>query len=581
MRSLICYSALGAALLMPVAASAVSLVPMPASTSSDLTLNTKFTERRNLPRAIRDNPTGNNFAAPSSAIINGPSKAKVSLGVGFEGTSDYDSRALGRGLIPPDTMGAVGTTQYVQLINGSFSVYDKATGALAAPRIGDSTFWTNIGGGATGGDPRVLFDKPSNRWLAIGFDASGANLRIGVSETDNALGAWRSAVVTGVSGPNFPLGGLADYPTMSISGNSVLIGTNDFASTGNPASPFSFQGTTLNVLSRDAVFNAAGPDVSGLVKFETRGPFDTLAKDRGFAIQGVNSNERNSTATVVAASLFFFDNITYNVTNAGQANAAMTAQSYLSENGGSLFDDTQAGRQPVNGANARVLDTLDTRISANAWEVKGKIYFVNTVTPTGTDNVVVRITVMDKASGTVLSETDINDPSGAFDFFQGSLAVNRQGQVVVGYNRSGDVTTGQDGRVSVFARAFKTNADGTLSRFGEDLLIKQSVVDEYHNGSPEGQAAAGRQRWGDYSSVTLDPTNGQSFWVTGQFAREYNTLANHPEGNGSGFARWGTYIAEVNLANVPEPGTWLMMVAGFGLVGGSMRRRRTVDTVTA
>jgi PEP-CTERM motif len=564
-----------------LAAIAVALVtPTVASATDVLTLNTKFTERRNLPRAIRDPVEGSNVAEPSAFVLNSPSSAPLSLVRGFEGTSDYDSRALGSALIPPDTMGAVGTTQYVQLINGSFSVYSKATGALLAPRITDSNFWTSIGGGATGGDPRVLFDNRTNRWLAIGFDGSGANIRIAVSQTD-ALGAWKSAVVTGVSGSAFPLGGLADYPTLSLSGNSVLIGTNDFAR--NPAgspSAFSFRGTTLNVLNRSDIFSATGPDVSGLVKFETRGPFNTLDKDRGFAIQGVNSDSFTSTATVVSASLFFLDNISYNVQNAGAANATQSAQFYLSDRGGSLFDDTQPARQPVNGANARVLDSLDTRISANAWEVKGRIYFVNTVTPTGTDNTVVRITVMDKATGNVLSETDLNDPSGAFDFYQGSIAVNKAGQLVVGYNRSGDVTTGQDGRVSVFARGFKTNADGTLTAMGDAVLLKQSVVDEYHNGSPIGQAAVGRQRWGDYSAVNVDPLNMQSFWITGQFAREYNTLANHPNGNGSGFARWGTYIAEVNLNSVPEPGTWLMMVAGFGFVGVSMRRR-TAATVAA
>ena len=561
------------------AAVAVALItPTVVSAATELTLNTNFTERRNLPRAIRDPVEGSNVAEPSAFVFNGPSTAPLSLVRGFEGTSDYDSRALGSALIPPDTMGAVGTTQYVQLINGSFSVYSKATGALLAPRITDSNFWSSIGGGATGGDPRVLFDNRSNRWLAIGFDSTGTNIRIGVSQTDDALGAWKSAVVTGVSGSAFPLGGIADYPTLSLSGNSVLIGTNDFARTGSGG--FSFRGTTLNVLNRGDIFDAAGPDVSSLVKFETRGPFDTLAKDRGFAIQGVNSDSSTSTATVVAASLFFYDNLTYNVQNAGAANASMTAQSYLSDRGGSLFDDTNPGRQPVNGANARILDTLDTRISANAWEVKGRIYFVNTVTPTGTDNTVVRITVMDKATGNVLSETDLNDPSGAFDFYQGSIAVNKSGQVVVGYNRSGDVTTGQDGRVSVFARGFKTNADGSLTAMGDAVLLKQSVTDEYHNGSAIGQAGVGRQRWGDYSAVNVDPLNMQSFWITGQFAREYNTLENHPNGNGSGFARWGTYIAEVNLNSVPEPGTWLMMVAGFGFVGVSMRRR-TAATVAA
>jgi hypothetical protein len=32
---------------------------------------------------------------------------------------------------------------------------------------------------------------------------------------------------------------------------------------------------------------------------------------------------------------------------------------------------------------------------------------------------------------------------------------------------------------------------------------------------------------------------------------------------------------------VPEPATWAMMIAGFGLVGAAMRRRKTVATVSA
>lgn len=32
---------------------------------------------------------------------------------------------------------------------------------------------------------------------------------------------------------------------------------------------------------------------------------------------------------------------------------------------------------------------------------------------------------------------------------------------------------------------------------------------------------------------------------------------------------------------VPEPATWAMMIAGFGLVGGTMRRRRTGEPVAA
>ena len=35
------------------------------------------------------------------------------------------------------------------------------------------------------------------------------------------------------------------------------------------------------------------------------------------------------------------------------------------------------------------------------------------------------------------------------------------------------------------------------------------------------------------------------------------------------------------VAAVPEPGTWMMMLAGFGLVGGTMRRRRSVQVASA
>ena len=106
------------------------------------------------------------------------------------------------------------------------------------------------------------------------------------------------------------------------------------------------------------------------------------------------------------------------------------------------------------------------------------------------------------------------------------------------------------------------------------MFIKQSLVNDYHNGSPEGANPAGRQRWGDYSTVELDPTDNHSFWVIGQFAREFNNAGGgHP--GGSGFGRWGTYIAQIGIAAVPEPGTWALMIAGFGFVGIAARRRRS------
>jgi len=110
-----------------------------------------------------------------------------------------------------------------------------------------------------------------------------------------------------------------------------------------------------------------------------------------------------------------------------------------------------------------------------------------------------------------------------------------------------------------------------------ELLLKESLIDDYHNGSLAGAVATGRQRWGDYSQVSIDPEDNQKFWVIGEFAREYNIGASgHPGGTGG--SRWGTYIAAITA--VPEPATWARMLAGFGVVGALGSRRRRSDAAS-
>jgi len=66
-----------------------------------------------------------------------PSGAPVSVRVGlnFDGLSAADTVASGGPFVPPDTNGAVGATQFVEWVNVTFEVFDKATGAtVMGPR---------------------------------------------------------------------------------------------------------------------------------------------------------------------------------------------------------------------------------------------------------------------------------------------------------------------------------------------------------------------------------------------------------------------------------------------------------------
>jgi hypothetical protein len=484
----------------------------------------------------------------------------------FQGLTQYDTAAFARNFIPPDTMGAAGKTQLMEFVNGAVAVYDKTTGATLS-KVSDVAFWAAAGKTGVNGDSRVMYDAAADRWIALSFGASVSNIQIAVSDTSNALGPWKSTIFTGFAG------GTADYPTLALDNNVAYIGTNNFNASGN------FSGTTLNVIPLTSLLAAGGPTTSGRGVINTTYNSATGGADGGFAIQGVNSNDGN-TGHVIAASLFFNDVIRYDINgtdNLGTATVTpveyIGTANYKNSNGparqpNAVPDATVAASTFPN--NNRVIDTLDQRIGSSAYEVNGRIYAVYTVTPVGGDHTYIRYDIVDAATNQLLSEGMIGD--GVHDYWEGSLAVNSEGRLVIAYNRSGSDVA--DGNVSFLARVFTTNADGGISQRGDEILLKVSVVDDYHNGTLDGQVAGGRQRWGDYSAVSLDPTNSDLFWVFGEYAMEYNDTAGGHIG-GSGGSRYGTWIASIDGGTeVPEPSAWALLIAGFGLTGAAMRRQR-------
>ena len=491
------------------------------------------------------------FAGPSDLL--GPSGP--SLGHGFEGLTQYDAAAFGRNFIPPDTMGAVGTSQFMETTNGAYAVYSKS--GVLLQKMSDVAFWAAAGQTGANGDSRVLFDSRSGKWIVESFGASISTIQIAVSNTSDATGGWKSTSFVGFNG-------IADYPTLAIDDKAVYIGTNDFNSAGT-----AFKGTTLDVINRDALFGPSGPDASGVKQFFTSLSSILSGNDRGFAIQGVNQIGDTDSGKIIAVGANNFGLVAYGVNNPGTPGATQTAPILLSP--GDAYDVNNPAREPNTtgtGTN-RIIDPLDDRVSSAVYELKGKIYALHTITPTGTDHTEIQWQVIDAASSTILATGVIGGNGDGFDYYQGSLAVNASGQVVIGYNRSGeDPGTGE---VRLYAQTFNSLSGGGLVNTGT-YLLKVSETDSYHNGSIDGQPAAGRQRWGDYSQVTVDPTNGESFWIIGEFADEFNDPA-HGHPNGTGGSRWGTWISEIS---VPEPATWSLMIMGFGFVGLAARRRKAL-----
>lgn len=507
---------------------------------------------------------GTQWLAPDDGLANTPGalglvqnfKPALSLptytGLSFGGVTQADMRImLGGSYIPPDTMGAVGASQFMETTNGVYAIYNKNNGALQSMTRAD-TFWNAAGAtGGLNGDARVMFDGKSQKWIALQFGASVSDIQIAVSTTSDALGPWRSTKFSGFAG------GTADFPTLAMDNKAVYIGTNNFSADGN------FAGTTLNVINRNDLFGLT-PSAANVKQFVTPYTGNGGDLDHGFAIQGVNSNDAGA-GRMIAASLFSNDTIRYDIHNPGSAGATLGPATHLGLN--DYEASNGGGRQPDGTRN---IDAGDQRIGSSVWEQNGKIYSVYTATPVGGSHTEVRYVVTDAATNEVLQQGSIGDAT--HDYYQGSLSVNKHGQVVIGYNRSGDNPL--DGNVSVMARTYNSLASGALVQTNE-LMLHVSPVDDYHNGSKQGVPVpdGSRQRWGDYSAVSLDPNNSQNFWVIGEYADNWNNAGGgHP--NGTGGSNWGTWIAEVTVSPVPEPTGYAMLIGGLLAMGGLTRRRK-------
>lgn len=97
---------------------------------------------------------------------------------------------------PSDATGAVGTTQYLQWVDDSFAVFDKATGNILLGPIAGNTIWSGFGGPCqtdNDGEPTVNFDKLANRWVVSQYAmSSGAPYVqcVAVSTSADATGSW-------------------------------------------------------------------------------------------------------------------------------------------------------------------------------------------------------------------------------------------------------------------------------------------------------------------------------------------------------------------------------------------------------
>jgi hypothetical protein len=437
----------------------------------------------------------------------------VTSGTGFNGVSLQDLYNQSGGIIPPDTMGAVGPTQFAQLINGQFAVFSK-TGTLLKSESLDA-FWSAVSpvNGTT--DPHIFYDKHSGRWFASTIDINDAktnnHILLAASKTSDATGAWNLYKVQGGNASEF-----ADFDTLGVDDNGVYVGVNMFPKVGG---------------SHAAIFAARkAPFLTGAAI--TVKEFDNIQDMFASPQPADNFDTVGATgpAWFVSTSTATFGNVEYRtLTWSGNTPTLSTTKTLASPGYDAVLGaPSKGGTLPIDAGDDRLLMAIIR--DHNLWTAR-TVGVNKSGTTSNADRDAAEFLELNVTTTTASliqsgREFDTAASNPRFYYYP-SVMVNAQGYAALGFTGS---------KTTEFAGAYATGrlASDPLGKLQPVTLLKAG------QGAYTITFGAGRNRWGDYSYTTLDPTDDSTIWTIQEYAAA-------PIGTGGieATSRWGTWINQL------------------------------------
>ncbi|MEY4385359.1 MAG: hypothetical protein RLY20_642 [Verrucomicrobiota bacterium] len=462
---------------------------------------------------------------PDGTLINDPGGGAQTFTNAFLGATLADTSAY-----PPDTMGAVGPSQFIVAVNGRIRTFNKTTGlADGAVNADTDAFFSSVMTPPTSvnftSDPRIRFDRLTGRWFIIMLDVPNGT---GTVPNRIMFAVSDGPVISGSTVWTFfqfqhdqptpqntaDTGNFADYPTLGIDANALYIGVNVFSTSGVG----SFVNTTVFCVRKSSLLGGGPIVVTPFRKLISNGP-----SGGPYTPQGVDNFDPAATeGYVIGADAKQFGKLQLRrISNPGgsptiSGNISIT----LPTINGSTINVPHLGN---TGGTAGNLDGLDYRLLAahyrngRLWTTEnlgvdssgtssgggatpnrmGVRWYELTGIPTGqTPSVFQSGTLYDPSPSTTTNR----------NFWMGSVMVSGQGHAAMGFSVAGPseyVNAGTCGRM-------KNDAAGTM-RSPKLYTASSSAY------NPRDNAGNPIERWGDYSYTCLDPSDDMTMWTIQEF----------------------------------------------------------------
>jgi hypothetical protein len=420
----------------------------------------------------------------------------------FDGTGNVN------GYVPPDTYGDVGPNHYFQVVNAAYQIFSKTGASLLGP-VNSSTVWNGMPNNSNDGDAVVLYDEQADRWLFSQFSLpnypNGPFYQmIAVSQTPDPTGSWYRWQYTFTNMP--------DYPKFGVWPDGYYMSMNIFTGAGN------YFGTGAVAYDRTAMLaGSAGAQMVLFTLPSTNEAFGLLPSDCDgpFPVAGTPAYYTYINESPAHLGIYEFHSDWVTPANATFGNfTTVPVQTYSSAITGIPQKGTTKKVDPIT-------DRLMYRAQFRRFSDHQTIVTNHTVNAGSAVAGVRWYELRNTGSGWAMYQQGTYSPDANFRWM-GSVAMDASGNMALGFSISS----------STMYPSIRYTGRLSADPLNQLTVAEQGII---NGGGSQTGGGVGVGRWGDYSSMTVDPSVPLTFWYT----QEYYT-----SNSGSG---WKTRIGSFSF----------------------------------
>jgi hypothetical protein len=418
--------------------------------------------------------------------------------------------------IPPDPHMAVGPNHVIACVNSAFKVWDKEGNELAFVNA-DGWISPVISPGAF--DPQIIYDHYEGRWFMLwDWQSNGtqeAYFIISYTDDDDPFGTWymykMDAKVNGTTNS----GTWGDFPQIGYDDEAVYINSRSFTFAGI------YLYNRIRTLDKSTLYTSNGGQLPfvdiwniGRPNFPSDKPDvlePAICYTPGEGGYFFNTLQNGGTYYIV-----------YKLVNPTSATPWLRGKQVST----TVYALAPNANQLGGGTG---IESGGSKCRHSPIVRDGNLYAAHSMrNSTNVSYSSIRYNILELAGITIVEQSELG-AAGYFYLFP-ALAIDKDHNIVVTFSRSADTE---------YAGAFFS------TKYADDPPgLSPSTMLQEGQGNYDVTFGSGRNRWGDYLGIQLDPTNDYDFWTLTEYAKATNT--------------WGTYVGRIRMASYPGAYAYLI-----------------------